>query len=161
MLLCVWTVFRRISDGWIHGGWGSCTTTSVRRFDEEAHSDLVLLHIQLVHTANRTNAHCAGRTGKNTGKKDEPASDNHNLNRTLRKKFCKGSGATWHTYLINIHSTETTEQQHIIHKQEDCPNPRRIGSQRLVTTCSHFPSSLREGVLKKHMSGGSNAVKAL
>jgi hypothetical protein len=117
--------------------------------------------MQLVHTANRTNTHCAGRTGKDTGKKDEPASENHNLNRTLRKKFCKGSGAMWHMYLINIHSTETTEQQHIIHKQEDCQNSRRIVSQKIVTTSSHFPSSLREGVLKKHMSGGSNAVNAL
>jgi hypothetical protein len=98
--------------------------------------------------------------GKIQGK-DEPASENHNLNRTLRKKFCKGSGAMWHTYLINIHITETTEQQHIIHKQEDCQNPRRVVSQKIVTTCSHFPCSLREGVLKKHMSGGRNAVKAL
>jgi hypothetical protein len=137
------------------------TTTSLRYFDEEVHSDLVSPHMQLVHTANRTNAHCAGRTGKDTGKKDEPASENHNLNRTLRKKFCKGSGAMWHTYPITIHSTETTEQQHITHKQEECPNSRRIVSQKIVTTCSHFPCSLREGVLKKHMSGGRNAVKAL
>jgi hypothetical protein len=118
-------------------------------------------HKDIIRWGDEKGINCAGRTGKDTGKKDEPASENHNLNRTLRKKFCKGSGAMWYTYLINIHSTETTEQQHIIHKQEDCPNSRRIVSQKIVTTCSHFPSSLREGVLKKHMSGGSNAVKAL
>jgi len=51
----------------------------------------------------------------------------------------------WYTCLINIHSTETTEQQHMIRKQEDCPDPRRIVSQKIVTTCSHYPLQLSGG----------------
>lgn len=60
--------------------------------------------------------------------KDEPASENHNLDCALRGKFCKG--VVRRTELINVYFTA---QQHTIHKQENCPNPPRVANASLPT----------------------------